>query len=305
MSKLKKLKLNTQLLAVFFGAVLLLSLGNFFVYGWLLNKIGQEQQIVNQERLRTVQVRVQEALTDMENSCNRLFQNENYRKASAEDMQAYMQMEMHTTASSALASQYLAGYTIYVRNSNYVITSHGAYDLAIYSGMKKAGEADPENWQECFDQQFFSRIYPASTYQYRSANGQLVEKTLLPLVRKSQWNEDVFVVLYLDIDKVCKQGETVLWQGVYLFSDEGEYLYTTDNKTLVSHINQVTEEKYSFYVDIDEENNGRKKRFSRTPKRCTSGGCVDHRRQLYIDDGAADGGVRHGDLSGFSSFCVP
>ena len=37
MGKKRKLKLNTQLLAVFFGAVLLLSLGNFFVYGWLLN----------------------------------------------------------------------------------------------------------------------------------------------------------------------------------------------------------------------------------------------------------------------------
>lgn len=252
MKKIKKLKLNTQLLVVFFGAVLLLSLGNFFVYGWLLNQLQQEQQVINQERLYTMQVRMDEALKDFENACNRLFQNENYKKFSKDQMQAYMQTEMHSTAQSVLSAQYLDGYTVYIRDHDHVITNYGVYTLEQYSGLRKSEDYTAQQWTECFRQQFFFQIYPVSTYSYRGANGQLVEKRLVPVVRKSQWNEDVLVVLYMDADKLCKQGQTLLWQGVYLFSAEGEYLYTTDETPLVSHVNQITEEKYSFYVDIDE-----------------------------------------------------
>ena len=252
MGRRGKRNLNTQLLAVFFGAVLLLSLGNFFVYGWLLNRLQQEQQIVNQERLHTVQVRIQQALKEVDNSCNRLFQNENYKNASAEQMLAYLQAEMHSTARSALIAQYLDGYAIYIRNNDHVISNYGVYTLEQYSGLCKSQDYSSEGWIDCFDRQFFTQVYPASTYSYRSVNGQLVEKELIPILRKSQWNEDVMIVLYIDIDKVCKQGEEVLWQGVYLFSAEGEYLYTTDETPLVSHVNQISEEKYSFYVDIDE-----------------------------------------------------
>lgn len=252
MQKLKKLKLNTQILAVFFGAVLLLSLGNFFVYGWLLNKLQQEQQVVNQERLRTVQVRVQESFADLSGICNRLFQNEKYKNISAEQANAYTLVEMHNTAHSALTGAHLEGYTIYIKDSDYVITNYGAYSLAEYSGLRESADYTPEGWRDCFEQQFFSRVYPAGTYSYRGLNGQLVEKRLMPVVRKSQWNEDVFVVLYLNIDAVCKQGEEILWQGVYLFSDDGEFLYTTDATPGVIHINQVDKEKYSIYMDIDD-----------------------------------------------------
>ena len=175
MKRGRRLKLNTQLLAVFFGAVLLLSLGNFFVYGWLLNKLQQEQQIVNQERLDTVQVWVSETLKDFDNACNRLFQNEIYRNASKEQMQPYNQLEMHNAAKNALTPQYLEGYAIYVQGSDYVITNYGAYTLTQYSGMRKNLNVNDENWLNCFGEKFFSRCYSAGVYSYRRVNGQLTE----------------------------------------------------------------------------------------------------------------------------------
>jgi len=253
MKRGRRLKLNTQLLAVFFGAVLLLSLGNFFVYGWLLNKLQQEQQIVNQERLDTVQVWVSETLKDFDNACNRLFQNEIYRNASKEQMQPYNQLEMHNAAKNALTPQYLEGYAIYVQGSDYVITNYGAYTLTQYSGMRKNLNVNDENWLNCFGEKFFSRFYSAGVYSYRRVNGQLTEKTLLPFVRKSQWNEDVLVVLYVDIDKVCRQGDAAIWQGVHIFDKEGDLLYTTDEAPLVKTVAEITPKKYSFYLDVNED----------------------------------------------------
>lgn len=252
MRRIKKQKLNTQLLAVFFGAVLLLSLGNFFVYGWLLNKLQQEQQVINQERMHTVQVQTDDALKDIELACNRLFQNEAYRKASKDQMLPYTQWEMHSTAGSALISTYIEGYAIFVRGSDYVITDYGTYTLDQYAGMRKNAADTPEKWMGCFEEQFFSRFYPADLYSYRKTNGQLTEKRLLPFVRKSQWNDDVLAVLYINIDAVCKQGDVAIWQGMYLFDQNGDLLYTTDAVPLVNNINAVTREDYSFYVDIDE-----------------------------------------------------
>lgn len=253
MKRIRKLKLNTQILAVFFGAVLLLSLGNFFVYGWLLNKLQQEQQVVNQERLHTVQVRTNEAFTGFNNACNRLFQNQTYRQISAGEIEPYTQMEMYNTASSALASnKYLEGYTIFVRGSDYVITNYGTYTQEEYSGMRKGPDDTPERWNVCFSEQFFSQPYPAKVYTYRERNGQLTEKTLLPFVRKSQWNEDVIVVLYIDIGEICQQGEQVIWEGTYLFDQNGDFLYTTDGTPLVNTVKEISQEEYSFYTDIDD-----------------------------------------------------
>ena len=253
MKRTRRRKLNTQLLTVFFGAVLLLSLGNFFVYGWLLNKIQQEQQIVNQERLHMVQVRLDEVLTDFDNACNRLFQKDIYRSASKEQMQPYNQVELHNAAKEALSAQHLRGYAIYVRGSDYVITNYGAYTLEQYSGMRKNLNITDENWPACFDEKFFLQLHPASAYSYRRENGQLTEKILLPFVRKSQWNEDVLAVLYADIDAVCRQGDAVLWQGMYLFNQDGEFLYTTDDTPLVKSIKEITPKKYSFYLDVNED----------------------------------------------------
>ena len=251
MKRIKKLKLNTQLLAVFFGAVLLLSLGNFFVYGWLLNKLQQEQQVVNQERLRTVQVRIDESFTTLNNACNRVFQNQTYRSISAEEMEPYTQVELYNTASSSLNSQYLEGFAIFIRNSEYVISNYGVYTLDEYSGMRKGDGDTAEFWETCFAEQFFSKPYPSREYAYREKNGQMTEKILLPLVRKSQWNEDAIAVLYIDISEICQQGEAMIWEDIYLFDQNGDFLYTTDSTPLVSKVGEITPEKYSSYVDID------------------------------------------------------
>ena len=53
MKKLKKLNLNVQLIAVFFAAVLLLSLGHFFLYSQLFRTLGQEEEIISAERMET------------------------------------------------------------------------------------------------------------------------------------------------------------------------------------------------------------------------------------------------------------
>lgn len=228
MKRLKRLKLNTRLLVVFFTAVLLMSLGHFFVYSHLLRTMVREENIINAERMNSIQLRLDAALGQVEHVHNELLLDKIFRYTTDGAPDSYTQLEMYLTGTQYLNGiDAISGWAIYLKDCDAVVSNNGCLNRKSYENMRRNDLYSAETWLDGFSQKHYRRYFPATEFTFWG-NGTQVTRTLLPLVTRSNLNENIMTVLYLDIGAICEGGDEYLEEGLYLFSGSGQLLYSAD-----------------------------------------------------------------------------
>ena len=233
MKRLKRLKLNTRLLVVFFAAVLLMSLGHFFVYSHLLRTMVREETTINAERMNSTQLRLDAALMQVERAHSELSQDPIFRYMNTDELQLYEMYEMYTEAKNYLDGiDLVTGWFIYLKDSDYVISGSGMMTQSQAERLFENTVYTAQTWREGFSQQFYRQAYPAADYTYWDEGGY-VTKRLMPLAIKSLSNDRFITLLYLDMGEVCVDGDAYLEEGLYLFSQDGQLLYSADETPML------------------------------------------------------------------------
>ena len=240
MKKFKQMELNTKLLLVFFTSVFLLSLAHFFVYTHLFNTMEQEEAIIAQQQTASAKVRLDAAFAEVQQV---------YQKAINEDalyfwsdlpMTAYQQTEICNVAGKIYNSgKEIYQWVIIPKQEGQLISKNGVMDWERYFCNLCASDSyPPEFWEALMAQRFSRILLPEAEYICVTNGGVAETRRLTPLVIRSYFTYSYTTVLFLDMDLLCPQEDDYLGQNLYLFSQEGELIYTTDAEPLITAVPQ-------------------------------------------------------------------
>ncbi len=236
MKRLAKLELNKQLLAVFFAAVLLLSVGHFAVYSYLLNTMQREEDALNRERMDGAIIELSTVFDDAQAGYVEVLNMEQIKTydGGAPDMYTLSQVQQNAARSLARVD-YIYSWFVMLEGSDYLITKNGVVSPKTYfSDLCISDVYDNAFWQNRFRDTAGKHFFPAQSYAVRENNGKDTQLELMPLAISPSWQGDVMVVLFLDMQAMCRETDAFLENGVYFFEDDGSILYTTDTEPALS-----------------------------------------------------------------------
>ncbi len=251
MKAVKVTKLNTRLLAVFFLAVFVLAMAEFFVFSHLLGSMEQEEKTINRERLNNAQTKLDMEFEEIRVAYMQVVLERAFRYWVGDEPALYQQYEMRAKASELFdENESISGWAILLKDTQWVISSGGVLPDAAFDGIRKNSTYNMVYWRQAFHSSSGARYYPQSRYLCIGEGTGVREQNLVPLTMKSPYNDMCMVVLLLDMEALCTQSDTYLQEGTYLFWD-GELIYTTDDTPILSSIpgeETLTDEADGRYV---------------------------------------------------------
>lgn len=227
MKRLKKLNLNVQLIAVFFAAVLLLSLVHFFLYSHLLKTMQREEDVINTQRIENAAVKLDAVLAEGEKAALEILISSTYQAMAGIPVDEYTLATMHTEAAAFLDEiPHVFRWFIFLEGNEQIITSNGYCDRETYfEGLCISERYTQAYWNQRFETTTGKYYYPAAEYTYRNSRGVFETKTLMPMSFRSYYDRQLMVVLLWDIEEICRE-DTYMESGICFFSEEEECIYT-------------------------------------------------------------------------------
>lgn len=242
MKWLKTQKLNTRLLSVFFAAVSLLSLANFFSFFRLLENMEEEEYSINTHLLNSVTMKVDSTLDEIKGYYTDMAGAEAFKNLNSVPS-AYELSVMHTEARQKYDSiEYIHSWVIHFRDGDKVISNNGAFFAEEYVNKficNKAYNAD--FWKAELTERFSRKFYPEMEMRSISSAGGYETNNVMPLAMKTYFGSSMMTVLFLNIADICKDADIYLEDGIYIFSEAGELLYTSDDIPAISSVPETRE----------------------------------------------------------------
>ena len=240
MKTINKMELNTRILFVFFAAILLLSVCHFFVYGQLLSNLEKEEEAVNAERMNTAAVKLDVAFRDIKDSYMEMLSATPYKYQGSSAPEPYERAEMIQASKDTVGScRYIHGYLIQFASTSRVLNEQGCDSIERYfETYYKNDTYSIDVWKSGFESEFSTTFLPAAEFTLQNWNEAAKARTLIPLMLKSYWENDMVVVLFLDVELIFHQDDAYLREGMYLFAEDGALLCTSDNAPRITGLPQ-------------------------------------------------------------------
>ncbi len=234
---LRKRNLNAQLIAVFFAAVLLLSMGHFLLYSQLFRTLQQEEDIISAERMDNVQMKLASTFTQGEKAALEILTASSFQALAGLTVDGNDLLELEQQAEEILGEvSHAARWVVIMEGSSQLLTTNGGCDPeTFFSGLCVSEGYDWQFWQDRFYNDPGMHYYSAADFRCRGTTGKYETLTLMPMSFQSYYDRELMVVMMLDIGSICRE-DTYLEEGAYFFSQEGKLLYTTDDTPLVTQI---------------------------------------------------------------------
>ena len=241
MKAVKTPKLNTRLLAVFFLAVFVLAMAEFFVFSHLLRSMEQEEKTINLERLNNALTKLDMEFEEIRTAYTQVVLEKTFSYWVGNEPSAYQQLEMRTMGAELFDnSEVINGWAILLKDMDWVISSGGVLPDRAFDGIYKNDTYNMPHWRQIFHSDKGACYYPESVFQCIGEGTKVGEHRLVPLTMKSPFNDVCMVVLLLNMEAICARSDTYLQEGTYLFWN-GELIYTTDSTPILSTIPQEDE----------------------------------------------------------------
>ena len=231
MKKLRGLSLNLKLLACFLAAIFILSAFHLGSYVRLMKAMTREAETSANERMASAVARLEESISQIRSRYYSLTYLTQFRMVSRTGtLSEYEMVELYDEADLHLGSiDDIASYVIFFRNTNQVVTSSGNYpDAEFFSRYYISELYDVDFWRAEKTASFSQRFYPAAMFTRNSPFPTGQGGMLLPVAFKSYWNHNVAVVFFLDIAQLCANADQYFSSDFYLFSAEGQLLYSSE-----------------------------------------------------------------------------
>ena len=260
MKRLKKLNLNVQLIAVFFAAVLLLSIGHFFLYSHLLNTLEREEGIISTARMDNIQRKLDSVFTEAESAALEIITSSKFQALTGIPVDGNGLIALEKEASEMLDEvEHVSRWFVMLEGSDQLLTNNGYCSREIFFDGLCIGQGyDTAFWQDRFENAPGRYYYSAADFRCRGTVGRYETLTLIPMSFQSYYDRQLMVVLLLDVQSICQE-DTYLEEGVYFFSQEGDLLYTTDSAPLLTQLPQeglLTVDGEDYTVKIHEGSGG-------------------------------------------------
>ncbi len=238
MKRLGKLKLNTQLLAVFFAAVLLLSVGHFFVYSYLLNTVQGEEESLSRERMGSAIAEMSNLFDDAKAAYVEVLGIEKLKTYNGDGMDMYSLAQIQLLATKALSHKaYIHSWFIMLDGCDQIISKNGIIMPESYFEYICVSDTyDGAFWQARLQDTAGKQFFPAAVYSTRQNNGKKMDLMLMPLTVSPGWHAKTMIVLLLDMRTMCRNADTYMETGTYFFDEDGTFLYTTDTEAVIDGI---------------------------------------------------------------------
>ena len=236
MKAVKIPKLNTRLLAVFFLAVFVLAMAEFFVFSRLLRSMEQEERIINRERLNNAQTKLDMEFEEIRTAYTQVVLEKTFSYWVGDAPSAYQQYEMRTKGAELFDNNTnINGWAILLKDTDWVASCGGILSDSAFDGIRKSDIYNMAYWRQAFATSTGARYYPQAQFWCIGEGTKVGNHNLVPLTMKSPYNNVCMVVLLLDMEAICKQSDTYLQEGTYLFWN-GELIYTTDQTPVVTSV---------------------------------------------------------------------
>lgn len=251
MKAVKSPKLNTRLLAVFFLAVFVLAMAEFFVFAHLLRSMNREEQTINAERLNNAQTKLDMELEEIRTAYTQVVLEKTFRYwvgKEPSDYQCYEMVQKGAELFSNNANVY--GWAILLKDMDWVACNGGVLSDSAFDGIRRNDTYNMTYWRKMFDSSIGARYYPESQFLCIGEGTMVGNQNLVPLTMKSPYNNVCMVVLLLDMKGICDRSDTYLQEGTYLFWED-QLIYTSDETPILSAIPEeelLIDEEGSRYV---------------------------------------------------------
>ncbi len=260
MKAVKSPKLNTRLLAVFFLAVFVLAMAEFFVFSHLLRSIDQEEKTINIERLANARTKMDMELEEIRNAYTQVVFEKTFRYKDGDLPSNYRQYEMVQKASELLGDNTnINSWAILLEDTDWVVSSAGILPDSAFDGIRKNEDYQMSRWRQNFESSNITRYYPQGSFLCIGEGTKVIRQDLVPLTMKSPYNNTCMVVLLLDMKAICAQSDSYLQSGAYLFW-EGELVYSSDETPVIASVPEMETledtEGVSYAVYTDKLENG-------------------------------------------------
>ncbi len=231
LKKLRGLSLNLKLLACFLAAIFILSAFHLVSYLRLLQTMTRETETGANERMASAVARLEERFSQIRSSYfsfTYLTQFRTVRRTGAP--MEYDMIDLYNKANLYLGgNEDIAAYAIFFRGTDQIVTSNGNYsDEEFFSRYYISEQYNTDFWRAEKTASFSQRFYPAAVFTRNSPFPQGHGGMLLPVAFKSYWNNNVAVVLFLDIGRLCAGADQYLASDFCLFDNEGQLLYSSE-----------------------------------------------------------------------------
>lgn len=244
-------KLNTRLLAVFFLAVFVLAMAEFFVFSHLLRSMEQEEKTINIERLNNAVTKLDMEFEEIRTGYMQVVLEKTFSYWVGEQPGDYQQFEMRAKGVELFGNnESINAWAILLKGMDWVASCGGVLPDSAFDGIRTNETYNMPYWRQVFDSSVGACYYPESQFMCIGEGTKVGAHDLVPLTMKSPFNDVCMVVLLLDMEAICAKSDSYLQEGTYLFWD-GELIYTTDSTPVISAIprqEEMTGEGNARYV---------------------------------------------------------
>ena len=251
MKAVKPQKLNTRLLAVFFLAVFVLAMAEFFVFAHLLRTMDQEERIINVERLNNAQTKLDMGLEEIRSAYTQVVLEKSFRYWVGDEPSSYQQYEMMSFGATQFNDNTnINGWAILLKDMDWVISSSGVLPDDAFDGVRKNDVYNMAYWRQAFYQDTGARYYPESEFLCIGEGTKVGVHNLVPLTMKSPYNNVCMLVILVDMEALCAESDAYLEEGTYLFWKD-TLIYGTDKTPIINTIpetDQLTDDQGERYV---------------------------------------------------------
>lgn len=235
MKLLSKMKLHSKILITFLAAVFFLSIGHIFVYSHLLNTIENELHATNTESLNSAVIKMETVFSNIQHRYSELTQTS--VQWGSEIGEYTLSVIYHDTSEVFEDLEHVSKWVLFLDNCDSVVSDGGVYSQADYLSAYCYNEVfDLDFYLANMHEHFFIKFLPESNFSGRSASGQVIDNTLMPIMLKSYWNSNMMVVLFLDLQSLCENTDSYLLDGMYIFSENGTLLSSSDPDPVITEI---------------------------------------------------------------------
>lgn len=241
MKAVKSPKLNTRLLAVFFLAVFLLAMAEFFVFSHLLRSVEQEEQTINQERLNNAVTKLDMEFEEIRSAYTQIVLEKPFNNTPGPQLTDYQFYEMTVKGKELFdGNRNINGWVVLIQGTDRVVSCGGDLSASAFDGLRKNDTYNMTYWWEMFQTTNGARYYPQAEFLCIGEGSQVGVHKLVPLTMKSPFNKYCMPVLLLDMEEICARSDAYLQEGAYLFWDN-ELIYTSDESAIIGSIPQTGE----------------------------------------------------------------
>lgn len=239
MKAVKSQKLNTRLLTVFFLAVFLLAMTEFFVFFRMLRSMEQEERTINLERLNNAVTKLDVEFEEIRSTYTQIVLEKPFTTNSGTQLTDYQFYEMTEKAKDLLDDhKNINGWAVLVKDSDWLVSCSGVLLDSAFDGIRKNDTYNMTYWRQIFETTTGARYYPEAEFFCIGEGSQVGTHKLVPLTMKSPYNKNCMPLLLLDMEALCAESDAYLQEGAYLFWGD-DLIYASDESPVIGSVPQT------------------------------------------------------------------